>query len=151
MASANFYFIRSNAFFNGGHYLPDTANEVMRNTILVLLTAAVLVLLTYIGSLINFWPWSRLYLIVAGFLVFLTVVSDQINLKSLEQEGRAVVIPYLVSTILKLIFSAIFLILLVRNNLDLAKLIVFAFLPYYAVFSTLEIIIVNRRTRAKKF
>lgn len=123
----------------------------MRSAIQITLVAILLFASTYLGSVLGIWPWTNHFLIVGGFLVFLTIVSDQINLKALDQEGRAVIIPYLVSTILKLVFSGIFLILFVKQNIDFAQLIVYAFLTYYAVFSVLEIILVNKRTRAKKF
>lgn len=151
MAGTNFYFTRSCWVAICSYRLPDPADEIMRNILLVVIIAFALLGITYIAALLGLWTWSKLFLINAGFLVFLTIVSDQINLRALEQTGRGMIIPYLVSTILKLVFSAIFLILLVKQNMEFAKIIVFSFLAYYAVFSTLEIIIVNRRTTLKKF
>ena len=119
--------------------------------LLIVIVALAMLGLTYGITMMGFWQWSNLFLINTGFLVFLTIVSDQINLKALDQKGRGVIIPYIVSTILKLVFSVIFLVLLVKQNMEWAKLIVFSFLVYYLVFSILEIIIVNNRTRPKKF
>ena len=123
----------------------------MRNILIILVAALTLTGLTFLLSLTGLIEWSRYYVMVMAFLVFLTIVADQINLRSLEQDGRAVVIPYIISTILKLVFSSVFLIFFVREHMDFAKLIVFSFIAYYAVFSTLEIIIVNNRTKPKKF
>ena len=123
----------------------------MRAVFFILATAVGLLGFTYLGPILNLYPWTIHYLINMGFLVFLTIVTDTINQRALEQKGRGVIIPYLVSTILKLIFSAIFLILFIRQNMDSAREIVFSFLAYYSIFSALEIIIVNKRLRPKKF
>ena len=123
----------------------------MRAVLFILITACALLGFTYLGTIINLYPWIIHYPINMGFLVFLTIVSDAINERALEQKGRSVIIPYLVSTMLKLIFSAIFLILFIRQNMDSAREIVFSFLTYYSFFSALEIIIVNKRLRPKKF
>jgi len=122
----------------------------MKYILLIFIVALGLLGITYLFSEFNFFPWTNFYALNIGFLVFLILVSDTINQKALEQSGRGVIIPYLVSTILKLIFSAVFLILLIKQNLSSAKEIVYSFLPYYAIFSGLEIFIVNRRLKAKK-
>jgi hypothetical protein len=123
----------------------------VRSVLLIFLAGAFLIGIAFLGSLFGFWLWTEDFLIIIGSLIFITVVSDQINLQALDQQGRSVIIPYLVSTILKLLFSAIFLILYIKQNIESAKLVVFTYLVSYAVFSALEIIIVNKRTRAKKF
>ena len=122
----------------------------MKYILLIFIAALGLLGITYLFSEFNFFHWTNFYALNIGFLVFLILVSDTINQKALEQSGRGVIIPYLVSTILKLIFSAVFLILLIKQNLSSAKEIVYSFLPYYAIFSGLEIFIVNRRLKAKK-
>jgi hypothetical protein len=123
----------------------------MRAYLIIFTTAAVLGTMTYLLSLVTPMAWVVQYLANLGFLVFLTVVSDAINQRALEQQGRAVIIPYIASTIIKLIFSAVFLILFIKQNMSIAREIVFSFLTYYAVFSALEIVIVNKRLRLKKF
>ena len=123
----------------------------MRAYLLIFTTAAVLGTMTYLLSLVTPMAWVVQYLANLGFLVFLTIVSDTINQRALEQQGRAVIIPYIASTIIKLIFSAVFLILFIKQNMSIAREIVFSFLTYYAVFSALEIVIVNKRLRLKKF
>ena len=123
----------------------------MRAYFFILGAAVGLLGLTYLLSLVSILPWVNHYLANIGFLVFLTFVSDTINQRALGQEGRGVIIPYIVSTILKLIFSAIFLILFIKQNMSMAREIVFSFLTYYAIFSAVEIVLVNKRLRLKKF
>lgn len=123
----------------------------MKSVLYILATALILAAFTYLLTLLGLFGWDRHFLINLGFLVFLTVVADVINQKALDQEGRGVIIPYIISIIVKLIFSAVFLILFVKANLNDARAIVFSFLAYYAVFSTAEIVLVNKRLRVKKF
>ena len=123
----------------------------MRGYFFILGAALLLLVGTYLLALTGLFPWVNHFLANIGFLVFLTFVSDTINQRALDQEGRGVIIPYIVSTILKLVLSAIFLILFIKQNMAMAREIVFSFLAYYAVFSTVEIVIVNRRLRLKKF
>ena len=122
----------------------------MKGVLLILAMALVLGVITYLLSLAGFFPWINHYLINIAFLIFLTIVVDQINQRALDQEGRGIIIPYLVAIILKLIFSAVFLVLFVRENVELARGIVFSFLAYYVAFTTSEIVIVNKRLRLKK-
>lgn len=123
----------------------------MRGILYIIGTAAIMLLVTWFLTVITPMPWVNQYVANIGFLVFLTLVSDAINQRALEQKGRSVIIPYIVSTIIKLIFSAIYLILLLRENMPVAREIVFSFLAYYAAFSAVEIVIVNKRLRLKKF
>lgn len=119
----------------------------MRSALLIIAVALGLLLLTFLFSYANGWVWDQNFYVVGGFLVFLTILTDQINLSALKKEGRGVIIPYLVSIILKLLLSIVFLVLLVKNNMDAAKELVIVFLVYYAVFSVLEIFLVGRRTK----
>ena len=123
----------------------------MRSSLLIIAVGLLLLLLTYIVIILGGWPWHQNFIIISTYLVFLTILSHQINLISVRQEGRGVIIPYLVSTVLKLIFSGGFLIVIVKLDPEMVEALVIAFLVYYAVFSTLEIILVSRRTRGKKF
>jgi hypothetical protein len=117
----------------------------------ILATALILLVLTYFLSELSPVSWTKLYLFNLFFLAMLTAVSDAINKRALDQEGQSVIVPYIVSIILKLVFSVIFLVVFVKKNSELAKEIVFSFLAYYAVFSAIEIVIVNKRLRHKKF
>ena len=123
----------------------------MRAYLIISGTAGILLAMTYVFSRVANVSWINHYLVIMAFLTFLTFVSDMINKRALNQEGRGVIIPYLISTVLKLIFSAIFLLFFIKQNMDMAREIVFSFLIYYAVFSALEIVIVNKRLRLKKF
>ena len=123
----------------------------MRSTLVIIAVALVLLILTYIASFIAGWPWHQIFIIMTGFLVLLTILTHQINLNSISQQGRAIIIPYLISTFLKLILSGGFLFVIVKYYPEMAKVLVIAFLVYYATFSTLEIILVSRRTKGKKF
>jgi hypothetical protein len=110
-----------------------------------------LLVLTYIASVVGGWPWHQNFFLMTGFLVLLTILTHQINLNSINQQGRAVIIPYLISTVLKLVLSGGFLFVMVRYYPEMVKVLVIAFLAYYAAFSALEIILVSRRTKGKKF
>jgi hypothetical protein len=123
----------------------------MRSTLVILCVALLLLVLTYLVTVIAGWPWHQNYIFMAVFLVLLTILSHQINLSSVNQQGRAVIIPYLISTVLKLILSAGFLIVIVKYYPEMVKFLVIAFLVYYATFSALEIFLVSRRTKGKKF
>ena len=123
----------------------------MRSSLVVIAVALVLLVLTYLSSVIGGWAWHQNYIKISVFLVLLTILSHQINLISIKQEGRAVIIPYLVSTVLKLLLSGGFLMVIVKVYPDMVKGLVITFLVYYATFSALEIILVSRRTRGKKF
>ena len=123
----------------------------MRSSLVILGVGLLLLLPTYLVSFFGGWHWHQTFIIMIGFLVSLTILTHQINLISVNQEGRAVIIPYLISTVLKLIFSGGFLMVMIKLYPELVKSSVIAFLVYYAAFSTLEIILVNRRTKGKKF
>ena len=123
----------------------------MRSSVVIIAVALVLLILTYIVSVIAGLPWHQIFIMMAGFLVLLTILTHQINLSSINQHGRAVIIPYLISTVLKLILSGGFLIVIVKYYPEMVKALVIAFLVYYATFSALEIILVSRRTKGKKF
>lgn len=123
----------------------------MRQIAVIIAVGLGSIALAYAGVFLGLILWTRFFVINAGFLVFLTIVSDQINIRAVGQHGRAVIIPYIISTILKLIMSAVFLILLVKENMEDAREIVYSFLVFYAIFSATEIIIVNQRTRPQKF
>lgn len=123
----------------------------MKATFYILATAVLLLIVTYLLSWLGWYSWMNHFFINTAFLVFLTFVVDVINQRALEQEGQGVIIPYLVSTILKLIFSAVFLFFFVRQNIEAAREIVLSFLAYYAFFSAVEIVLVNKRLRIKKF
>lgn len=151
MADTNFYFFRGLAIAYRSHDLPNSTDKIVRAYLFIVATALVLSGLTYILAEITIMPWTRLYLFNLFFLAMLTAVSDAINRRALDQEGQSVIIPYIISIILKLVFSVIFIVVFVKKNSDLAKEIVFSFLAYYAVFSVIEIVIVNRRLRHKKF
>ena len=123
----------------------------MRSSLVIVAVALVLLILTYIASVVAGWPWHQIFFLMTGFLVLLTILTHQINLNSINQQGRAVIIPYLISTVLKLILSGGFLIVIVKYYPEMGKVLVIAFLVYYATFSALEIILVSRRTKGKKF
>lgn len=123
----------------------------MRSSLVIIAVALMLLVLTYIVSVIGGWQWHQGFIIMTVFLVLLTILSHQINFISSNQQGRAVIIPYLVSTVLKLIFSGGFLMVIIKYYPEMVKVLVIAFLIYYATFSALEIILVSRRTKGKKF
>ena len=123
----------------------------MRSSLFILGVALVLLALTYIVYFLVGWPWHEVFYMILVFLVLLTILSHQINLNSVRQQGSAVIIPYLISTVMKLLLSAGFLMVFVKVYPELVKDIIIAFLLYYATFSTAEIILVNRRTKGKKF
>ena len=123
----------------------------MRSSLVIIVVALLLLLSTYLVSLLGGWPWHQNFIMLIVFLVLLTILSHQINLFSVKQQGRAVIIPYLISTVLKLILSGGFLMVIVKIYPGMVKALVIAFLVYYATFSTLEIILVSRRTKGKKF
>ncbi len=123
----------------------------MRSTLVIIAVALMLLVLTYLASIIGGWPWHQNLIVMAVFLVLLTILSHQINLISASQQGRAVIIPYLISTVLKLVLSIGFLIVIIKYYPDMVKVLVIVFLVYYATFSALEIILVSRRTKGKKF
>jgi hypothetical protein len=119
----------------------------MRSAVLIIAVAIGLLILTFLFSYANGWVWDQNFYVIGGFLVLLTILTDQINLSALKKEGRGVIIPYLVSIILKLLLSIVFLVVLLKSNMDAAKELVIVFLVYYAVFSVLEIFLVSRRTK----
>ena len=123
----------------------------MRSSLVIIAVALLLLISTYLVALIVGWPWHQNFIMLMVFLVLLTIISHQINLFSVNQQGRAVIIPYLISTVLKLILSGGFLMVIVRFYPEMIKALVIAFLVYYATFSALEIILVSRRTKGKKF
>ena len=123
----------------------------MRSSLVIIAVALLLLGLTYILSVIGGWLWHQNYIMMSVFLVILTILSHQINLSSVNKQGRAIIIPYLISTVLKLILSGGFLMIIIKLYPEMIKALVIAFLVYYATFSTLEIILVSRRTRGKKF
>ena len=123
----------------------------MRSSLVIIVVALLLLLSTYLVSLLGGWPWHQNFIMLIVFLVLLTILSHQINLFSVKQQGRAVIIPYLISTVLKLILSGGFLMVIVKVYPEMVKALVIAFLVYYATFSALEIILVSRRTKGKKF
>lgn len=119
----------------------------MRSILLIIFVALGLLLTTFAYTYISGFHWNQNFLIISGFLVFLTVLTDRINLVALKKQGRGVIIPYLFSIILKLLLSIVFLVVLVKQNIDAVKELVIVFLVYYAIFSALEIFLVNRRTK----
>jgi len=123
----------------------------MRSTLVILGVAAILLILTYAILTLVGWPWDQNFLLVGIFLILLTILSHQINLRSINKEGRAVIVPYILSTVLKLILGGAFLMIMVKLNPEIVKGLVIVFLLYYATFSALEIILVSRRTQQKKF
>ena len=123
----------------------------MRSTLVIIAVAVILLLLTFVCTYLGGWSWNQNFVLISIFLVLLTILSHQINLRSINKEGRAVIIPYLTSTVLKLVLSGGFLMVIIKINPEIVKALVIIFLVYYAVFSTLEIILVSRRTRGKKF
>jgi len=123
----------------------------MRSSLVIIAVGLVLLVLTYLVSVIGGWPWHQNFIMMTVFLVLLTILTHQINLNSINQQGRGVIIPYLISTVLKLILSGGFLVVIIKYYPEMVKVLVIAFLVYYATFSTLEIILVSRRTRGKKF
>lgn len=123
----------------------------MRSSLVIIAMGLLLLISTYLVSILGGWPWHQNFMMMAVFLVLITILTHQINLISVNQQGRAVIIPYLISTVLKLIFSGGFLMVIIKIYPEMVKSSVIAFLVYYASFSTLEIILVNRRTKGKKF
>jgi hypothetical protein len=123
----------------------------MRSSLVIIAVAILLLLFTYTGSFLGGWLWQPNFIMIIIFLILLTIVSHQINLNSVNQQGRAVIIPYLISTVLKLVLSGGFLMVIVKRYPEMVQGLVISFLVYYATFSTLEIILVNRRTKGKKF
>ncbi len=123
----------------------------MRSTVIAGLVAIGLLLITLVAVLVMRWQWNQNFITISSFLFLLTVLSHKINLRSLNQQGRAVIIPYLTSTVLKLVLSSMFLIVLVLYDINNIKVLVIVFLIYYATFSTLEIILVNQRNTRQKF
>ncbi|RLD19980.1 MAG: hypothetical protein DRI71_11030 [Bacteroidetes bacterium] len=123
----------------------------MRSSLVILAVGLVSLALTYLIFVLAGWQWHQNFIVISVYLVLLTLLSHHINLISTSQEGRGVIIPYLVSTVLKLIFSGGFLLVIVKLYPEMVKGLVIVFLIYYAAFSTLEIILVSRRTGGKKF
>ena len=123
----------------------------MRSSLVIITVGLLLLVSTYLVSILGGWPWHQNFIMMAVFLVLITIITHQINLISVNQQGRAVIIPYLISTVLKLIFSGGFLMVIIKIYPEIVKSSVIAFLVYYASFSTLEIILVSRRTKGKKF
>ena len=123
----------------------------MRSSLVIIAMGLVLLIITYIFTLIGGWAWHQKFIIISVYLTLLTLLSHHINLLSITQKGRGVIIPYLISTVLKLVLSGGFLIVIVKLYPALVKGLVIVFLIYYAAFSTLEIILVSRRTSNKKF
>ena len=123
----------------------------MRSSLVIIAVALLLLILTFLISLIGSWPWHQNFIMMSAFLVLLTILSHQINLISVSQQGRAVIIPYLISTVLKLLLSGGFLMIIIKFYPEMVNVLVIVFLVYYAAFSALEIILVSRRTKGKKF
>ena len=123
----------------------------MRSSLLIIMVSAILLLITYFFIIMIGWTWHPVLLVTGGFLAILTIVTHQINLYSAKQKGRAIITPYLVSIVLKLVLSGGFLFSLVKVFPEMAKILVISFLIYYSIFSALEIILVNRRLNGKKF
>ena len=123
----------------------------MRSSLLIIMVSAILLSLTYFFITLIGWTWHPVLLVTGGFLALLTIVTHQINLFSAKQKGRAIITPYLVSIVLKLVLSGGFLFSLVKVFPEMAKILVISFLIYYSIFSALEIILVNRRLKGKKF
>lgn len=105
-----------------------------------------LMILTYLLTLFTGIQWDINYVLIGVFLFLLSTLSHFINLKAEYQQGRGVIIPYISSTVIKLLLSSGFLIIIVYLNRGMVKELVVLFLIYYAVFSIVEIILVNRRT-----
>lgn len=123
----------------------------MRNIFTIVALAAGLLALTFtLSYLLPQLQWHVHYTYLAGFLLMLTILSHQINLFAAGRQGREVVIPYLVSTVLKLLLSSGFLIAIVWLNRAMVKELVVLFLVYYAAFSALEIFLVNKRLKGQK-
>ena len=122
----------------------------MRSTIAIITLGLLVLVITYMVFMAGGWLWHQIFIMMSVFLVFLTILSHQINLTSVNQQGRAVIIPYLISTVLKLLLSGVFLMVIIKLYPEMVKGLVIAFLTYYAAFSTLEIILVSRRTKGKK-
>ncbi len=122
----------------------------MRGIFTISALALGLTLLTYLACLLPLLAWQPQYLYMVVFLLLLTIITHQINLFSASRQGRAVIIPYLASTVLKLLLSSGFLIAMVWINRPLVRELVILFLVYYAAFSALEIFLVNKRLRQQK-
>jgi hypothetical protein len=97
------------------------------------------------------WEWHQIVIVTGLFLTLLTILTHQINLNAAKQKGRAIITPYLISIVLKLVLSGGFLFALVKVYPEMAMVLVLSFLIFYATFSALEIILVNRRLNSKKF
>ncbi|RLD23276.1 MAG: hypothetical protein DRI71_05680 [Bacteroidetes bacterium] len=119
----------------------------MRSALLIIAVAIGLLLFTFGFTYVTGGLWNQNFLYIGGFQVFLTVLTDQINLNALNMQGRGVIIPYLISIVLKLILSIIFLVVLIKQNSEAVPELVIVFLVYYAIFSALEIFLVSRRTK----
>lgn len=122
----------------------------MKSLFLILATALVLVVGTFLSTLILPVVWDSVFLLMAGLLVVLTIIVHQINSAALAREGSSVIVPYLVAMILKLILGSAMLIILLKTNRGIALELVIVFLVYYSAFTALEIIMVNKRLRAEK-
>jgi hypothetical protein len=119
----------------------------MRSALLIIAVALGLLLITFGYTYTTGALWNQNFIVIGGYLVFLTVLTDQINLIALRKKGRGVIIPYLFSIVLKLLLSIVFLVVLVKQNTETVKELVIVFLVYYAIFSALEIFLVSRRTK----
>jgi hypothetical protein len=123
----------------------------MRSILYIILLAILLLLLTWLAAYFGNWLWHDAFFLISAFLVLLSLLSHQINLRSVNQQGRAVIIPYIASIVIKLLLSGTFLFIIVMYNQQIVKSLVIVFLIYYASFSVLEIYLVNRRVKGKKF
>jgi len=117
----------------------------MGSTLWAALVAIALLLLTLAINVAFNWPWNQNFVVIAIFLFLLSILSHRINLISQSQKGRSVILPYLTSTVLKLVMSTIFLIVLVMNSGNNIEVLIYVFMIYYATFSTLEIILVSKQ------
>ena len=149
MAGANFYIIGGNDRPRDGDPVPAKTDKV-KSLFLIFATAMILVAGTFLATLILPMEWDRVFLLMAGLLIILTIIVHQINSVALSSEGRSVIISYLIATILKLVLGSVMLIVLLKYNRGIALEIVITFLVYYSAFTTLEIIMVNKRLRAEK-
>lgn len=149
MAGANFYFIGGINRLDHGNPLSDKADKV-KSIILIIATGLILLGGTFLFTIVLPIEWNSVFLLMAGLLIVLTIIVHQINSFAFAKEGRSVIIPYLITIILKLILGSIMLIVLLRLNQEMARELVISFLVYYSAFTALEIIMINKRLSAHK-
>jgi len=86
-----------------------------------------------------YWDKQIIYILV--FLLLLFPVVNLLNSYGRRLSGRAAVTPVLLSVVIKLLASSIFLFIMLYQQPARAALVVIVFLIYYTVFTAAEILL----------